>query len=257
MKFCEVFKSIQGEGEFAGVPSIFARVNGCNLRCCFAGGSICDTDYTSYYNEDNCSDNDDDLMKLIIENPQIKHIVFTGGEPLLYKEGLDEVVRKIREYDRSIGDWHIITIETNGTLTPLDEPIELYSVSLKLKTSVPSEPCTVKTSDGGEYVFSQKMIDHLNEVRADYSHLRDYANHCNTIQFKFVYSGKESVEEIDDIYSEHIQWMANAMVDIMPEGMTDVQLQQFRKEAAELCVERGWHYTDRLHIIIWGTKRRV
>ena len=87
----EIFTSVQGEGMWAGVPSIFVRLSGCNLRCCFrnpeGGITTCDTPYASFKPEalryKTIGETLDALAEYMVEYPEIEHIVFTGGEPLL------------------------------------------------------------------------------------------------------------------------------------------------------------------------------
>ena len=261
MKFCEIFTSIQGEGIYSGMPSIFARVTGCNLRCMFAGGSFCDTAYTSY-NPEEPKLSEDDLFKMMDEHPNVRHIVFTGGEPMMYKSALEEVVQKI--YDKD--DRYIITIETNGTFAPLGVPIDLYSISPKLSTSVPKQPFNV-CYEGKVYSFDNDDIKNFNEKR------RRFLDNIPTIvsggwgqiQLKFVYSNEESLEEIKDIISQLNEKICQCCDDIdmnnyvllMPEGQFEHQLKEKREEVVSKCVEYGWQYTDRLQIMIWGSKRNV
>ena len=79
MFVAEVYSSIQGEGEFAGVPSVFVRTSGCNLRCWF-----CDTPFTSWQPEGTHVALADLLRQ--VAGFQIEHVVLTGGEPLLQPE---------------------------------------------------------------------------------------------------------------------------------------------------------------------------
>ena len=134
----EMFSSIQGEGKYTGVPSFFIRVSGCNLRCVFKD-SRCDTPYTSFEPEKTPYKEMQELVEAFKEmrnnSPRTKHLVITGGEPLLYKKDLEEFLSYVYE------DEMVITIETNGTmpiLNPLAKnfKVDLYSVSPKLSTSV-------------------------------------------------------------------------------------------------------------------------
>src|SRR5947209_17377211 len=79
MKIAEIFFSIQGEGRLAGVPSAFVRTSGCNLRC-----SFCDTPYTSWQPEGENLPLEEVFARL--ETFPTRHIVVTGGEPLLAPE---------------------------------------------------------------------------------------------------------------------------------------------------------------------------
>lgn len=264
----ELFTSIQGEGKYTGVPSHFVRVSGCNLRCVFKD-SVCDTPYASFKPEKPVASNLDDLVaefhKLQEQNPKVKHVVVTGGEPLMYKKDLEEFLGKI--YD----DDMVITIETNGTyppLNPLDPSfkISLYSVSPKLQTSVG------KPGKYGPLDVTQDMVDRHDRLRINPRALLQIVQTAKDYQFKFVYSGPECIDEILDIYKRigdliqsddiyNISWFMNnhpyKHTMLMPEGITNDQLAIHRKEIADICVKRGWTMSDREQIIIWGDKRGV
>src|SRR5512134_929694 len=98
MQISEIFYSIQGEGMLAGVPSVFIRTSGCNLRCTW-----CDTPYTSW------SPEGEDLSIAAIVDATAKHdcrhVVITGGEPLI-ADGIGELTRSLRQRK-----YHI-TVET-------------------------------------------------------------------------------------------------------------------------------------------------
>ena len=102
MWISEVFHSIQGEGKFVGVESAFLRTSGCNLRCVF-----CDTPYTSW----NPTGDERTLDSLLDEVTSFgaKHVVITGGEPLLVPD-IVPLTQQLKAND------HIITIETAGTV---------------------------------------------------------------------------------------------------------------------------------------------
>src|SRR5438067_9132328 len=105
MYIAEVFYSIQGEGELTGVPSVFVRTSGCNLRC-----SWCDTKYASWSPEGE-EMSVDAILDRVLGYPAARHCVLTGGEPMLAK-GIHELAAKLRELGKHI------TIETAGTLPP-------------------------------------------------------------------------------------------------------------------------------------------
>ena len=104
MKISEIYKSVQGEGLLTGTPSVFVRASGCNLRCWF-----CDTPYASWQPEGN--DYAVDEIVAQIEEWDCRHVVLTGGEPMLFAE-LIPLAEQLRRRH-----WHI-TIETAGTLIP-------------------------------------------------------------------------------------------------------------------------------------------
>src|SRR5450631_4279017 len=102
MKISEIFYSIQGEGMLAGVPSVFVRTSGCNLRCTW-----CDTPYTSW----NPEGEEQDLSAILadVRRRGATHVVVTGGEPMI-QEGIARLTEGLKELDLHI------TIETAGTV---------------------------------------------------------------------------------------------------------------------------------------------
>lgn len=264
----EIFTSIQGEGKYMGVPSHFVRVSGCNLRCIFKD-SICDTPYASFNPETSLYKDMDSLANAFKKQqelyPRVKHVVITGGEPLLYKKDLELFLSMIYEDDM------IITIETNGTrpiLNPLNTSfkVSLYSVSPKLHTSV-GKPGIVN----GQEVKEETIKKH-DEQRINIPVLVDIVTCTTDYQFKFVYSSRECIDEIKSIYSKmtayvenkgywdykfFLQNHPNKHTMLMPEGIHSSQLDKNGEEIANICVEQGWTYTDRLQIRIWDDKRGV
>lgn len=264
----ELFTSIQGEGKYSGVPSHFLRVSGCNLRCVFKD-SVCDTPYSSFSPEKSLWKDMSELVaafkKQQEQYPNVHHLVITGGEPLLYKKELEEFLGYVYTEDM------VITIETNGTLpilNPLGQNyrIALYSVSPKLSTSV-GTPGTVQG-----YEYTEAMRDRHEKTRINYKNLVDIVTSSSDYQFKFVYSGPECVDEIVRIYKEmgklvkkedeqffrfYVKHHPNKHTMLMPEGIAASQLDVKTKEMVEVCIKRGWTYTDRLHIRIWDNKRGV
>lgn len=270
----DLFCSIQGEGVRAGRPSIFIRVSGCNLRCCF-GDSICDTPYSSYEPEKS-KFSVGDIMLMLSAKPQIKDIVITGGEPMLYQKEILKLLMLIteRKWLDSVGctkDF-FITIETNATIdveeyeyenriASLYGFVDLWSLSPKLHTSIPKPGQEVHYNTSGTQktkVFTGAEVLELNRKRINLDAIKHIIYSAVKVQLKFVYSGEDSESEILDIVTslgEDVEAYSDVCIMLMPEGITKKQLNERRKEAAEICIERGWVYTDRLHIMIWGDKR--
>lgn len=100
LKINEIFKSIQGESTYAGLPCTFIRLAGCNLRCTY-----CDTNY-AYYDGEELSDE-----KIIskIEEYGVKCVEFTGGEPLLQEE-TPKLLKTLLDKNYNV------LIETNGSI---------------------------------------------------------------------------------------------------------------------------------------------
>jgi len=110
---CEIFYSLQGEGFLQGLPMVFVRMSGCNLRC-----SFCDTKYSFEKGVDL------DVSKVVdmIEKFLCKRVCITGGEPFL--QDLSPIVKHLKEK----GYW--LTAETNGTKWQ-DLPLDWLTVSPK------------------------------------------------------------------------------------------------------------------------------
>ena len=100
LKINEIFKSIQGESTYAGLPCTFVRLAGCNLRCTY-----CDTNY-AYYDGKDLSD-DEIISK--IEEYSVKCVEFTGGEPLLQEE-TPKLLKTL------LDKGYNVLVETNGSI---------------------------------------------------------------------------------------------------------------------------------------------
>jgi 7-carboxy-7-deazaguanine synthase len=227
VKISEIFHSIQGEGSLVGVPSVFVRTSGCNLRCVW-----CDTPYTSWNPEG--TEMGLDAIVAAVEAFQCGHVVLTGGEPMIAPQA-----GALTEMFHQRG-WHI-TIETAGTVHHLLR-CDLMSISPKLENSTPHE------RDGGRWAVMHERLryqpDILKKLTADY----DY-------QLKFVISSAEDLDELRRI-QEAIGAPANRIL-LMPEGVTREAMTQRGLWLAELCKQHGYRYSPRLHIDIWGDKRGV
>src|SRR4051812_42191805 len=123
MLISEIFYSVQGEGSLVGVPSIFVRTTGCNLRC-----SWCDTPYTSW----NPVGDEFSVAAILERTAQYaaaRHVVITGGEPMI-APGVVDLSERMRERGMHI------TFETAGTVyAPV--ACDLMSISPKLSNSTP------------------------------------------------------------------------------------------------------------------------
>lgn len=268
----EIFgPTIQGEGIYAGTPSVFIRLNGCNLRCYFKG-SMCDTPYTSHHPERIVPRENADIAEEVVHliekiggDPENSHIVITGGEPMLQQQSIVDLIGQLE----AEGAWNKITIETNGTIVP--QPTILgahdifWSVSPKLSTS-----CCFEGTDVPESVREAH-----NKNRINLEALAKIVTGGQDYQLKFVYSGPECVKEIEKLISDIKEYIyanggnlfANTLdrtcddidrhVMLMPEGTTNEQISKSAQEAVEVCIEKGWKFCDRLHIRIWSDKRAV
>src|SRR5688500_11711590 len=105
MLISEIFYSIQGEGVLTGVPSIFVRTSGCNLRC-----GWCDTPYASW-NPEGEQRSVAEIIAEVETHPAARHVVLTGGEPMIAKD-----IRVLAHEIHATGRH--ITSETAATVAP-------------------------------------------------------------------------------------------------------------------------------------------
>jgi 7-carboxy-7-deazaguanine synthase len=227
LKISEIFYSIQGEGTLAGVPSVFVRTSGCNLRCTW-----CDTPYTSWQPE-----GEDLSMEQIVEAVRqhpAHHVVITGGEPMIAPQ-----IVELTKQMRALG--HHITIETAGTVY---HPVmcDLMSISPKLKNSTPHE------RDGGRWAAQHDRLRIQPEV------LKKLMAHCE-YQLKFVVSAPDDLPEIREL-AETLH-AGPGRVLLMPEGIDSETLRQRGQWLVEVCKTEGFRFSPRLHVELWGARRGV
>jgi organic radical activating enzyme len=245
----ECFYSVQGEGRRAGNPTIFLRFGGCNFQC--PGFRVpykdpktgenklgCD----SYYSvdrgfKDNWALMDyHDMIKLIQSLINHNHytkvdICITGGEPTMYWDNHD--FQRTIQYFASRG--HHITIETNASL---DVKFE-YDYQRDIAFSM-----SVKLAVSGEKESRRVNIDNITKIVTE----------TKESYLKFVVEKESDVEEISSIL-EKVAPLTD--VYLMPLGDTIESLNKTRKFVMETCVQKGFKYSDRLHILAWDNKEGV
>ncbi|NWK56623.1 7-carboxy-7-deazaguanine synthase QueE [Verrucomicrobiaceae bacterium N1E253] len=240
----EIFHSIQGEGVSQGVPSVFVRASLCNLHCHW-----CDTDYTwnwegTPWPHERDSDpdyqkfkRDDYIVRLPVSQVAAQiasyrcpNIIFTGGEPLLQEPAWCEVMQLLSSQNQT----YRFEVETNGTICPsegFNRMVSQYNVSPKLENSG-NKP-------------SLRIVDEA---------LTFFAT-SDKAWFKFVVSRSQDLEEIEQLIARFT--LPKSRILLMPEGRDETSLQQRRLWLVDLCRDRGFRYSDRLHIQLWGSKRGV
>jgi 7-carboxy-7-deazaguanine synthase len=223
MYIAEIFASIQGEGTLAGMPSVFVRTSGCNLRC-----SFCDTPYTSWTPSGDRMALEE-IVDSVTGHAGIGHVVLTGGEPMMAKH-----VEKLATM-LDARSYHI-TVETAGTVFR-ELPVSLYSISPKLANSTPAdEPWHTR--------HEQRRIDVpvLRQLMAS----ADY-------QLKFVIAAPEDVDEVERLVAQVSA--ARERVLLMPEGVDAARLDRVAAWLVPACIERGYRFCDRLHVRLYGNER--
>lgn len=240
----KVFATLQGEGLFeeeggtAGCPSVFLRLQFCNLKCGKTGGWKCDTGYTwdadraEYWQEP--EDWTIDRTKEEIEKAWAekfsdidrskKRVVVTGGEPLLQQDKIAELVELMPEWS--------FEIETNGTIEPGD----------RLKR------CQINCSP--------KLANSGNELNIRYRpEVLRVINSWDKSWFKFVVNDSVDFDEIKKIV-EDCELSSNKVL-IMPEGYTLDAVNQHKEVIKDKVAQMGWRITNRNQLIWFGTKRRT
>jgi len=171
MLITEIFRSIQGESTYAGLPCIFVRLTGCNLRC-----KWCDTAYAFYGGSKRSVDDVVSKVRELSGFPAVRAnerrngpslVELTGGEPLLQPDAITLA-------QRLIADGYTVLIETSGERSIEELPADVVKIM------------DVKCPDSGEGgTFRMKnldVVDHKDEVkfviasRQDYEFARDFVS---------------------------------------------------------------------------------
>jgi 7-carboxy-7-deazaguanine synthase len=226
LKVSEIFYSVQGEGMLVGVPSVFLRLSGCNLRC-----KWCDTPYASWEPE-----GDDLMLGTVLADVRSRwstHVVVTGGEPMIVPS-IVMLTQRLKELDLHI------TIETAGTVF---HPVtcDLMSISPKLANSTPHR------REGGKWAAQHDRLRYQPEVL---KRLMEYE-----YQLKFVVSSEEDLGEIEKIVQETGAERSRVM--LMAEGTSVETIYERAAWIVEICKRERYRYSPRLHIDLWGDKRGV
>ena len=242
MRIAEIFYSIQGEGKLVGVPSVFVRVSGCNLRCTW-----CDTPYASW-NPEGPELSVEQIVAEVMKHPA-DHIVLTGGEPMMFKELVSLVPALKREGKH-------VTVETAGSLWLEGLPggaIDLASVSPKLANSTPRE------REEGRFAAAH------DRQRINWDVLRTFATGgagaITECQWKFVVSDEEDLIEMEELLARLNESLPGtsriraADIVLMPEGIDAATISERSAWLAEVCKARGYRLSPRLHIYLYGNAR--
>ena len=209
-----------------GVPSVFIRTSGCNLRC-----DWCDTPYASWKPEGPEMSVEEILMKLTEWN--CDHVVLTGGEPMIASD-LPELATALKKQKKHI------TIETAGTILPNGIPCDLASISPKLSNSTPAsrDPAWAKRHEAARL---------QPEVISEW--IRKYP-----FQLKFVVSSDNDLIEIKSLLLKLPEIPVDRVL-LMPEGIDSKTLASRSPWLVDICKREGFRFCPRLHIELFGHKR--
>ena len=218
MKVCEIFRSIEGEGLRTGLPAVFIRLHGCNLRC-----SYCDSMYAvegSDYKQMSVTQ----ILDAIKEYSGITHVTLTGGEPLIHQD-VEELLRQLS------GNGYRVNIETNGTVPcKWHFPGLFYTMDWKCKSSGMSAKMKMENLEtlGSEDVlkFVVGTIEDLKETENVVKSLAEKKSDMPHLFISPVF-GNLSNEEI-------VNWLLNS----------------------NIMVKNNVRFQVQLHKIIWDPERR-
>lgn len=223
MKIAEIFYSLQGEGSLVGVPSVFVRTSGCNLRCAW-----CDTPYTSWQPEGE-ERSLDAILSTVAEYPA-RHAVVTGGEPMI-APGIVELTEHLRARGLHI------TIETAGTVfAPV--ACDLMSISPKLANSTPE----------GSWATQHDRLRFQPDILRRLMSAYDY-------QLKFVVAQPGDMGEIQQMLD--VLAADRGKVILMAEGVDASVLRERGLWLAGIAKREGFRFSPRLHVDLWGNRRGI
>ncbi len=286
LKYSEIFYSAQGEGKYVGIPSLWLRFFMCNLQCNGFGQKDptdpktyelpyetvdisninrvedlpvfekgCDSSYTwskrfkHLMTDKTVEETVDNLTALLpggtFQHPKSKqwtHMVFTGGEPML-KKSQEGIIAILKEFAHRGNIPMHVTVETNGTQELIPELEDFISDFVW---------------SGGEWYWSvsPKLWSTAGEKakRAIVpSVLESYSKASTQGQLKFVVNGSDaSWQEVEDNVKRFREVGCNFPVWIMGVGGTLEGLKITEAMIADEAIQRGYNYTSRVHVHIYG-----
>jgi len=202
MKITEIFKSIQGESTFQGLPCIFVRLTGCNLNCRY-----CDT---LYARKGGIEMSITEIMKKV-ENLKIKYICITGGEPLLQQE-TPQLASKF------INNGYLVSIETNGTIDASTLPEGVIRI---IDVKCPGSGEDGKTHS--DNISKKRSNDEFKFVITDRNDF-EYALHIIK-KYNIADSNTVLFSPVNNVLEPRI--LAEWIINDMPEARLNLQLHKY------------------------------
>jgi organic radical activating enzyme len=278
LKISELFYSAQGEGRFVGVPSVFLRTFGCNFTCSGFGckpGEIsteadevaknislykdfaslplvstgCDS-YASWHPAFKdlsptveTADLVDQMLALtpnhrwVQDNGNDVHLVITGGEPLL---GWQRAYTELLSHER-MADLRNITFETNGTQTLQGKFIDYLLDWSEIAGNEITFSVSPKLSASGEK-WDEAIRPEIVRMYQDYGFT----------YLKFVVETEQHFAEVDRAVGQYRAVGFNGPVFVMPQGGVVTPYAQNRVRVADWALTKGYNYSPRLHVDLWG-----
>jgi len=159
MQITEIYKSLQGESTYAGLPCVFVRLTGCNLRC-----SWCDTEYSFYGGRKMTSEEIFDEVERLSPNGGL--VELTGGEPMLQERELIPFMEKL------IATGFTVLLETSGERALGRVPKAVVKI-IDVKCPDSGEPDTFDM-ENLEAIVPHDEVKFVLSDRTDYEFARDF-----------------------------------------------------------------------------------
>lgn len=221
----EIFHSLQGEGVNIGRPAVFLRLSLCNLSC-----NWCDTKYTWDWQKYDPKEQIIEMSLNEVEQEILKYdcrfLVVTGGEPMIQQQNLIPLLECLKKRGFQI------ELETNATIMPMPEfpnLVDSWSISPKLDNS-------------GNKISSREVPQ-----------VYDYFKSLPSAYFKYVIQNEVDLVEVEDIRSKYN--LPPKRIILMPEAQDQDVLLRRSSWLAEQCRNRGYLFSFRLQVLLWGNKR--
>jgi len=237
----EIFYTVEGEGRFAGYPSVFLRLAMCNLTCKgFASKDSphgCDS-YVSWSVKNKLTF--EEIFTIFEKNVFIEKLrdgallKITGGEPLIQQNALLDFVK---QFVIRYGFLPQIDFETNGTIMPVDEWVDTFNATFT------TSPKLANNGDDEDKRFKELVLRRLVEYQA-----------C----FKFVIKTDADLREVHDKYVNNPKIkLPKSLIYLMPCCGSRQEQGAVAQTVAELCKNYGVKFSARLHLLIWDRALRV
>ena len=224
LRISEQFYSIQGEGRTMGIPAVFVRLQACNILC--KGEWVCDTiEVWKNGSKINILYWAMGMSEYLNAFQNGAHLIFTGGEPLLQQVG---IIQAIKQFEELYGFKPFVEVETNGTITPskeLIEVVDLFNCSFKLKNSGVKFERRIKTEP-------LKILNKQNTI------------------FKIVIGSEADYLEAKEIFDKIDIKKKN--IYLMPPADNKKELEKMSKIVVEICKREAINFSSRLQIILWN-----
>jgi 7-carboxy-7-deazaguanine synthase len=283
IKISELFYSVQGEGQYIGVPSIFLRTFGCNFTCSGFGMPIGEksaerdiiaenvNQYADYGSLPLVSTGCDSYaswdprfkhlspmltIEAIVDRiaellpmgkfGRDKHLIITGGEPLLgWQRSYSDLLDEIYRRDMDLG---YLTFETNGT-QPLSDTLFAYlndrAVNAGLEVTFSISAKLPCSGEAWEEAIRPDVIKRYIEVAGQRSY------------FKFVVSTERDVEDTHRAIQEYEAAGISIPVYLMPVGGVNSVYEMNERQVADYCRDHGLRFSPRIQVPLyknaWGT----